>query len=189
VTDGPAGAGISRRRLLGSVTAALPVAALPWLLTACKGVQALGTPPPPSRAVVSLRAAIAAEELMVATSAAAITQLQASAASGGSALAAVRIVQAEHSEHLAQLRTRLIEPTGALSPHASPAASLRPTPLAAGGSPSELLTALGHGEQAASDRLMGELAGLPSALAQLYASIAASEATHVPFLQAAGRNP
>jgi hypothetical protein len=189
VTDGPAGAGISRRRLLGSVTAALPVAALPWLLTACKGVQALGTPPPPSPAVVSLRAAIAAEELMVATSAAAIAHVRAGAAPGGSALAALRTVQAEHIEHLAQLRSRLIEPTGAPSPHASPVASSRPSPLAAAaGSPSDILTALGHAEQAASDRLIGELAGLPSTLAQLFASIAASEATHVPFLQAAGRN-
>jgi hypothetical protein len=43
---------------------------------------------------------------------------------------------------------------------------------------------LEHAEQAASDRLIGQLAGLPPALAQLFASIAASEATHVPLLQA-----
>jgi hypothetical protein len=47
--------------------------------------------------------------------------------------------------------------------------------------------ALEEAEQAASDRLIGQLAALPPSLAQLFASIAASEATHVPYLQAARR--
>jgi hypothetical protein len=182
VTDESAGAGLSRRRVLGSAAATLPL-----LLTACKGVQVLGTPPSPAPAIVLLRATIAAEQLMVATCAAAIAQLRASGTAGaGSALAAVRTVQAEHSEHLAQLRSRLIVPAGAPSPRASPV----PTPSAlAGSSAADILTALEHAEQAASDRLIGELAGLPPTLAQLFASIAASEATHVPFLQAAGGTP
>jgi len=185
VTDESAGAGLSRRALLGSAAAALPVAALPLLLTACKGVQALGTPPPPAPSIDRLRATIRAEELVVATYAAAIAHLQASGTAGaGSALAAAHTVQAEHTEHLAQLRSRLIEPAGAPSPHASPL----PTPaIQAGASPSDILAALEHAEQAASDRLIGDLAGLPPALAQLFASIAASEATHVPFLQAAAQ--
>jgi Ferritin-like domain len=173
----PGPAGTSRRSLLVAASALLPV-----LLTACKGVQALGTPPPPPRDIRVLRTAIAAEELMVARYATAIEQLAASPAAGGdTVLAAVRTVQAEHVAHLSQLRSRLIEPAG---PSPTPAASRAPISAASGGV-TGVLTALEQAEQAASDRLLGQLGGLPPALAQLCASIAASEATHVPFLQAA----
>ena len=183
MTDESAGAGLSRRRLLGSAVAAVPVAALPFLLTACKGVQALGTPPPPPPDIRLLQATITAEELMLARCTAAIAQLPASGTTAPAALAAVRSVQAEHSEHLSQLRARLIEPSGLHAPHTSP--SLPPSAVAQG-SLADILAALAIAEQAASDRLIGQLAGLPPALAQLFASIAASEATHAPFLQAAG---
>jgi len=66
--------GPSRRSLLVAAGAALPV-----LLTACKGMQALGTPPPPPRDVQVLRAAIRAEELMADRYAAALTRPPASA--------------------------------------------------------------------------------------------------------------
>jgi Ferritin-like domain len=167
-------AGPSRRTVLVASGAALSL-----LLTACKGMQALGTPPPPPRDIRVLRAAITAEELIVATYAAAITRLPASAGStAGGLQAAVHAVQAEHSAHLSQLRSRLIEPAGQPTPPAR-----RPPALVAGGSVSSLITALEQAEQAASDRLLGQLPGLPAALAQLFASIAASEATHVPLLQ------
>ena len=48
------------------------------------------------------------------------------------------------------------------------------------------LTALEQAEQAASDRLIGQLGGLPPSLAQLFASIAASDATHATALAAKG---
>ena len=167
---GPGGAaGASRRALLVAAGAALPA-----LLTGCKGVQALGTPPPPPRDIRILRVAITAERLMLARYTTAITQLTAAPAS---VLAAVRAVQAEHAAHLSQLRSRLIE--SAVSP--APSAS-RPPVVAQGGSVASVLATLGQAEQAASDRLLGELPGLPPALAQLFASVAASEATHVPFL-------
>jgi len=167
---GPGGAaGASRRALLVAAGAALPA-----LLTGCKGVQALGTPPPPPRDIRILRVAITAERLMLARYTTAITQLTAAPAS---VLAAVRAVQAEHAAHLSQLRSRLIE--SAVSP--APSAS-RPPVVAQGGSVASVLAALAQAEQAASDRLLGELPGLPPALAQLFASVAASEATHVPFL-------
>jgi hypothetical protein len=169
-------AGPSRRSLLVASGAALPL-----LLTACKGMQALGTPPPPPRDIRQLRAAITAEELMVATYAAAITRLPASPGTGASSLlAAVHAVQAEHSAHLGQLRSRLIEPAGEPTPPAR-----RPPALVAGSSPASVITPLEQAEQAASVRLLGQLSGLPPALAQLFASIAASEATHVPLLQQA----
>jgi hypothetical protein len=50
------------------------------------------------------------------------------------------------------------------------------------------LAQLQQAEAAASDRLIGQLAGLPPSLAQLFASIAAAEATHVPLLRSAGRH-
>jgi hypothetical protein len=172
----PARQGPSRRTVLAGAGAALPL-----LLTACKGVQALGTPPAPPRDIRVLRAAIAAEELMLARYAAVISRLPASAGPAASGLqAAVHAVQAEHSAHLGQLRSRLIEPAGQPTPSAKPSPA-----LVAGSSLSGLMSALEQAEQAASDRLLGQLPGLPPALAQLFASIAASEATHVPLLQQA----
>ncbi len=164
--------GPSRRSLLAAATAALPV-----LLTACKGTQALGTPPPPPRDIRVLRAAITAEELMVARYATAVRRLP---AAPGGLLSAVRAVQAEHAAHLDQLRSRLIEPAGLRTPSAP-----RAPGIAAGSSTTSVLGALEEAEQAASNRLLDQLTGLPPALAQLFASIAASEATHVPFLRQA----
>jgi hypothetical protein len=174
---------------------AASAAALPLLLTACRGVQALGTPPPPPAAVRALEAAITAEAAMIARYAAALKQLTA----GG--FTAARAVQADHIAHLAQLRSRLVEPPGARPspvnpPHGSPSAG----PGAAGAAGTAGTTAptgvtgtravLGEleiAEQAASDRLIGELAELPPSLAQLFASIAASEATHAEYLRAQRR--
>ena len=177
---GPAG-DLTRRAVLASSAAALPL-----LLVACKGVQSLGTPPPPAPDVTTLRAAIETEKLMVARYAAALksmrSQLPISVTPRDMApVLVVETVQAEHSGHLAQLRSRLIEPA-ASTPSPSPAPTVQPS-----GSPTAELMALEQAEQAASDRLIGQLAGLPPSLAQLFASIAASEASHVPYLQAARR--
>jgi hypothetical protein len=163
--------GPARRAVLAASAATLPL-----LLAACRGVQALGAPPPPAPDILSLRAAIAREQLLVATYAAA--QARPSLPYPiGVALGSVRL---EHYQHLTQLRTRLVEPaTASPSPSASPSVS-----VPAG--TSAMLTALEQAEQAASDWLVSQLAGLPPSLAQLFASISASEATHVPYLQAAG---
>jgi hypothetical protein len=170
---------MSRRGLLAAS------AALPLLLTACKGIQALGTPPPPAPDIVVLRSAISAEKLMLARYAAALAQLRVEMPAHGTpsdvALAtALFTIRAEHAAHLAQLKSRLIEPPGS-SPSPSPRQSPTvPLPATIAGQ----LTTLEQAEQAASDRLIGQLDRLPPSLAQLFASIAASEATHVPFLQA-----
>jgi len=175
------GGAVSRRSLLAASAATLPM-----LLTACKGIQVLGTPPPPAPDVVALRTAISAEQLMVATYATVIGrlthQLPPRATPQDVVLyEAVRAVQAEHAAHLMQLRTRLVE-TAVATPSPSPSPSVQVS-----GSIDAELTALELAEQAASDRLIGQLPGVPASLAQLFASIAASEATHVPYLQAAGR--
>jgi hypothetical protein len=175
------GAGVSRRTLLAASAAALPL-----LLTACKGVQALGTPPPPAPDIVALRTAISAEEVMVARYAAVLKPYSA----GGTTstqypdlviVTAVKAVYAEHVAHLAQLKSRLVESPGS-APSPSPSASPSQTAPVTGAIAAELTT-LEQAEQAASDRLLGQLGGLPPTLAQLFASIAASEATHVPYLQ------
>lgn len=179
------GGGVSRRRLLGAAAAALPI-----LVTGCKGTQSLGTPPPPAPNIVTLRGAIAAEQLMVARYTTMLgllrSQLSAQPTPQDLALeAAIRAVQADHAAHLMQLKSRLIVPAGsalALSPSPTPSAS-----VSLPGGVSAEVVALEQAEQAASDRLIGQLAVLPPSLAQLFASIAASEATHVPYLQAARR--
>jgi len=165
----------SRRAVLAAAVRSVPLAALPLALAACRGVQVLGSPPAPPADIRTLSAAIKAEKLMVARYTAALRALP---AADTAAVLAARTVQAEHSAHLMQLTARLIEP----APH--PSATPRPVTIPPGGT-SSILAALGQAEQAASDRLIGQLGALPPALAQLFASIAASEATHVPYLQQA----
>jgi hypothetical protein len=170
------GGAMSRRALLAGAAAALPV-----LVTGCKGIQVLGAPPPPAPDIVVLRGAIAAEKLMVARYTAALG-LRQNGQLPAALEAAMRAVQAEHAAHLLQLKARLIEPAGsATTPSPSPTPS-----VSAGltGNASAEVMALEQAEQAASDRLIGQLMALPPSLAQLFASIAASEATHVPYLQA-----
>jgi rubrerythrin len=149
--------------------------AVPLLLAGCKGVQALGTPPPPPRDIRVLSAAISAEELMVARYQAALTV----AAADPTARATLKSVLTEHRQHLDQLKSRLIEPVNGVSPSASPR---NPAVALPGGLPATTRL-LESSELAASDRLIAGLPALPPALAQLFASIAASEATHVPLLR------
>ena len=83
---------------------------------------------------------------------------------------------AEHQAHLARLRARVVEPPGKKVPDTVTA---RPAldATAAGA-----LTRLRDAEQAAVGVLLSRLGGASPSLAQLYASIATSEATHVTTL-------
>lgn len=210
---GPAGAvGVAESAIAGVaptrrwlLTAAAATAGL--LVTGCQGIQALGKPAPPAPDVRALEHAIVAERGLVASYAAALRQLGASGspgstttssagAAGGAGAAAVTAIQAVHAQHVAhlsQLTRRLRNPSGAtatLHPAAVASPSVSVSAPAAGGSAGQvhtLLTALAGQEQDASARLLSDLAVLPPSLAQLFASIAASEATHVPYLRAAGR--
>jgi hypothetical protein len=160
----------TRRAVLAASAGAVPL-----LLAGCKGVQALGKPPPPPGDVRALRAAISAEQLMVARYQAALT-----VAVGSPAVhTALGSVLAEHSQHLDQLASRLIEPS--TSGSASPGRRGRPGSLPSGLPATVRL--LEGSELAASDRLLAGLLAVPPSLAQLFASIAASEATHVPLLR------
>jgi hypothetical protein len=158
------------RRAVIAAAAVLPLAAL----SGCDGVDVLGQPPSPAPDVGLLRAAIAAEQVMIARYDAVL--------GGAPSLAALEPLLAEHRAHLAQLRSRLIVPAGSASP--SPPA----TPASAGAVPRDPAAAVAFlraAEQAAATALLGRLRNAPASLAQLFASISASEATHVPVLDAA----
>jgi len=181
----------TRRAVLAATAVGLPLLAV----SGCKGVGALATPPKPAPDVAVLRSAIAAEEVMIARYDAVIRR-SARLARG------LRPLRDEHLLHLAQLRSRLIVPLGrANAASASPSVSGRtlheheaaghgsaghgsagPGAVPAGAAAISFLQAA---ERAAAADLLRKLAVASPSLAQLMASVAASETTHVAALSAA----
>ena len=154
-------------------------AALPLLLgtAGCRssdvftGPDPLAGRPPLGHDVLTLQAVIAAEENMID-----LYQLAISGDSGTSRARTLRSLLAQHQQHLVQLKARLIVPPGA---SASPSpSSASPSPRASTVSIARLQAA----ERASAADLVRRLATAPPALAQLLASIAASDATHVTAL-------
>ena len=154
-------------------------AALPLLLGAagCRssdvftGPDPLAGRPPLGHDVLTLQAVIAAEENMID-----LYQLAIGGGDSGATRArTLRSLLTQHQQHLVQLKARLIVPPGA-SP--SPA-SARPSPPASTVS----ITRLRAAERASAADLVRRLATAPPALAQLLASIAASDATHATALR------
>ena len=176
-TGSPVVAQPSRRLVLAAAAGSLTVAG-------CKGITALGPVPKPGRDVVRLEHAIDAEELMVARYRSAVTALAAEMGSAGGtgksarAKAAVERILTEHEAHLAQLRSRLVLPPRLATAKPRPSPTPPPTPSGR----HAILASLATAETTASDRLIRWLADAPPALAQLMASIAASEAAHVVLL-------
>jgi hypothetical protein len=165
-----------RRLLLASATT------LPLLLAAagCRssdvftGPDPLAGKPQPAPDVVTLQAVIAAEENLVS--------LYRAAVSGDSGTARGRQLASllgQHQQHLTQLRARLIVPAGTAS--TSPAPSAGPTATApAKVRPAKVSIAqLRTAERASATNLVKRVAAVEPALAQLFASIAACDATHV----------
>jgi hypothetical protein len=170
----------SRRAVL------VAAAGLPLLVAGCRGAAALGSPPVPAADVTVLQTATVAEQAMVTRYQGAIRLLRDSSAvgsgNGPAAAATLAALLTEHQEHLRQLRSRLTPGSPlAASPTAVPSAA--PTLPATA---QQAITALGPAEQAASDWLLSRVPQVPASLAQLLASICASEATHVPALAALG---
>jgi hypothetical protein len=177
-------AGPTRRAVLAAVAAGVPL-----LATGCRGIQVLGSPPGPAPDIRLLRSLIAAEEVMVAHYRTAIAQ----AGSGGnttsptagqasqSVAAGLTTILGQHEQHLSRLRERLVEPASYRPAAAGSHAASLPAGL------DELLVTLAGYEQAASSRLNAAALTMPPSAAQLLASIAASEATHVPALGALRR--
>jgi hypothetical protein len=165
---------VPRRRVLLASAAALPL-----LLGAagCRssdvftGPDPLAGRPPLGHDVLTLQAVIAAEENMID-----LYQLAISGDSGTSRARTLRSLLAQHQQHLIQLKARLIVPPAA-SPSPSPS-SASPPPRASTIS----IAGLRAAERASAADLVRRLATAPPALAQLLASIAASDATHVTAL-------
>jgi hypothetical protein len=165
--SGQAGGQVAREATRRGVLAA--VAALPLAAAGCKGIGALGTPPRPLPDVAVLREAIAAETLMIARYTAVLTAAPALAGS-------LRPILGQHQAHLARLKARLVDPrAGSGQPPPPPHPRVPVTPAAA-------RAYLHDAEQAAAQAMMGKLPAASPSLAQLLASIAASEASHALLL-------
>ena len=166
---------------------AASAAAVPLLLDAagCRSSEVFAGPdplagrPPLGHDVLTLQAVIAAEENMIDSYRTAI--------GGGSGIPAatrartLRPLLAQHEQHLIQLKARLIVPPGS---SASPSGPTGRTP-GAGASTTPVrvsISRLRAAERASAADLVQRLATVPPALAQLLASIAASDATHVTAL-------
>jgi hypothetical protein len=171
-----------RRALIASA------AALPLLLAVagCRSSDVFAGPdplagrPPPGPDVLTLRAVIAAEEDLIALYRTAVGAGQA----GATRLRTLRPLLSQHEQHLAQLKAMLVVPPGTSPSPAHPAASASATPSAtASPRPARVSTArLRAAERASAASLVRQLGAMPPALAQLFASIAASDATHVTAL-------
>jgi hypothetical protein len=171
----------NRRRVLAAAGAGSLV------LAGCKGITVLGQRPKPGADVMTLEHAIFAEELMIARYRQALAGLpssdgrhaagptSATTKAGARDHVLLTALLAEHREHHAQLKARLVLPPRLAT--ASPRPSPTPPPSPAGRH--RIMEELARAESAASDRLIGWLPAVPPALAQLMASIAASEAAHV----------
>ncbi len=151
---------------------------LPLLLAVagCRSSDAFAGPDPLSGRprlapdVVTLQAVIAAEEYLIF--------LYRTAISGDSRTARsqrLKPLLSQHEQHLTQLQARLIQPAGTASAQASRSAT-RPAPGRV------TIARLRTAERASATSLVRRLAVVEPALAQLFASIAAADATHVTAL-------
>jgi hypothetical protein len=158
---------LPRRQVLAASTATVP---LLLTLSACGGYpDPLSGPPPLSADVSTLMDAVTGEDNLVYL-------YEKTIASYSGLSAELSPLLAEHQAHLRQLAGRVIEPPGK---------SLRVRPSARPAIPSSRAAALAQlrtAEQAAVTTQLRRLPAASPAQAQLYASIAASEATHIPVL-------
>jgi Ferritin-like domain len=169
------------RRAVIAAAASLPLVAV----TGCSGINVLASPPSPAPDVGLLREAITSEQLMVTWYSEVLRNTGSASGSAAGLTAALEPLLTEHRAHLAQLRSRLIVPAGSASPspsHKAPVAPVVPTAAAAA------VAFLHSAEQAAATAMLDRLPGASPSLAQLFASISASEATHVPALTEAARD-
>jgi len=163
-------ADLTRRSVLAATAMTVPLVA-----AGCKGVGGLGTLPKAAPDVAVLHHAIATEQALIARYHAALAGSPGLAGTLGPLLA-------QHREHLARLTSMLIVP-------AAPRATPRPSPSAPAGAArprAATLEALEAAETDAASSLVRRLDLAPPALAQLLASIAASEASHALLLRRDG---
>ena len=138
-------------------------------LSACKGPAVLSGPPPVDPQTQTLLHAVTAELNLI--------WIYNKTMAGYSGLRpTLAPLLAEHQAHLARLRARVVEPPGK---KVSDTVTARPAVAATA---SGALAQLRDAEQTAVGVLLSHLGGASPSLAQLYASIATSEATHVTML-------
>jgi hypothetical protein len=166
---------LPRRRLLAASAAALPA----LLATAgCRSSDAFAGPDPLagrpalSPDVVTLQAVIAAERAMIALYQVAVH----SDPRPADRVRGLEGLLGQHRQHLSQLLARLVVPSGA------PSASFSPSTSPITGPGRVTIAQLRAAERASATDLVRRLVTVPPALAQLFASIAASDATHVVAL-------
>jgi hypothetical protein len=163
---------LPRRRVLAASAAALPAL---LAIAGCRSSDVFAGPdplagrPPLSPDVITLQEVIAAERAMIAL-------YQAAVSAGARPARGLAGVLAQHQQHLSRLQASLVLPPGSVS--ASPSASASVSPSSSRVTVAQLRAA----ERASAADLVRRLGGVPPALAQLFASIAASDATHVAAL-------
>jgi hypothetical protein len=168
---------LPRRRVLAASAAALPA----LLATAgCRSSDAFAGPDPLagrpalSPDVITLQEVITAERAVIA--------LYQAAVNGGTRPArTLEGLLAQHRQHLSRLQTRLVLPSGSASASPSPSSSSSPARGRV------TIAQLRGAERASATDLVRRLVSVPPPLAQLFASIAASDATHVVALGGNGQ--
>lgn len=162
----------TRRRVLA--VSALAAAGL----AGCGRIHPWSVPPEQASDVAVLAEAIAAERVMISRYESAITGFP----SLGPALTPVL---GQHREHLAALRERLVVPPGTATPSARPAPpASRPPVLSSADATVDYLRTEEDDRAAA---LVRQLPVTTPSLAQLLASIGASEASHATILGSPGK--
>jgi hypothetical protein len=165
-------------------------AALPVLLATagCRSSDAFAGPDPLagrpalSPDVITLQQVIAAERAMIALYQAAVNaDLRLTPRTTGR-VRGLEGLLTQHRQHLGQLQARLVLPPGSGSASPAPAPSPSRSPVLARVTIAQLRAA----ERASAASLVRRLVGVPPALAQLFASIAASDVTHVAALAGYG---
>ena len=163
---------------------AASAAALPALLATagCRSSDAFAGPDPLagrpalSPDVITLQEVITAERAMIA--------LYQAAVNGGTRPArTLEGLLAQHRQHLSRLQARLVLPSGSGSASPSPSSSPSSSPARGRVTIAQLRAA----ERASATDLVRRLVSVPPALAQVFASIAASDATHVVALGGNGQ--
>ena len=170
---------LPRRRLLAASAAALPAL---LAIAGCRSSEVFAGPDPLagrptlSPDVMTLQAVIAAEQAIIALYQVAV---RGDSRPTGRARGLEGLL-AQHRQHLGQLVARLILPPGEPSASFSPSASPTTGPIT--GSGQVTIAQLRAAERASATNLVRRLVTVPPDLAQLFASIAASDATHAVAL-------
>ena len=166
---------LPRRRVLAASAAALPAL---LAIAGCRSSDAFAGPDPLagrpalSPDVITLQQVIKAERAMIAL-------YQAAVNGGTRPTRTLEGLLAEHRQHLIRLQARLVLPSG--SGYASP------SPSSSRARGRVTIAQLRAAEHASATDLVRRLVSVPPALAQLFASIAASDATHVVALGGNGQ--